>query len=120
MTERERLLAVYRGETPDRVPFFLDLSHWFSERHKIPFDLSSSVTGPDWPLIKYHEKAGAGFYIANLVSWYDIVYPEDISSTVSKETSAHGLEIVWRISTPLGTIERRRRWEEQSYSWSIS
>ena len=61
MTERERMLAVYRGETPDRVPFFLDLSHWFNHRHKIPFDLSSSATEPDLPLIEYHQQVGAGF-----------------------------------------------------------
>jgi len=27
MTTRERILAVYRGQTPDVVPFMLDLSH---------------------------------------------------------------------------------------------
>lgn len=120
MTERERMLAVYRGETPDRVPFFLDLSHWFNHRHKIPFDLSSSATEPDLPLIEYHQQVGAGFYIANLGSSYDIVYPNDVVNTVTKEPSAHGREIVWRLETPIGTIERRRRWEEQSYSWGIS
>ena len=120
MTERGRMLAVYRGQTPDRVPFFLDLSHWFNQRHGIPFDLSSPVTEPDWPLIEYHQKAGAGFYIANLASSYDIVYPNDVVNTVSKRTSVGGIEIVWRIATPLGTIERRRHWEEQSYSWGIS
>jgi hypothetical protein len=120
MTERKRMLAVYQGETPDRVPFFLDLSHWFNQKHKIPFDLSSSAIEPDLPLIEYHKKAGAGFYLANLASFYDIVYPNDVVNTVSKEISAHGIEIAWRIATPKGTIERRRRWEEQSYSWGIS
>jgi hypothetical protein len=120
MTERERMLAVYRGETPDRVPFFLDLSHWFNHRHQLPFDLSSSVTEPDGPLIACHQKAGAGFYLANLLAGYDIVYPGDCASTASKEASPHGAEIIWRLETPLGAIERRRRWEEQSYSWCIS
>jgi hypothetical protein len=120
MTERERMLAVYRGETPDHVPFFLDLSHWFNQRHKIPFDLSCSVTEPDWPLIEYHQKTGAGFYLANLVSYFDIVYPHNVVTTVGKETTASGLEIVRRMETPLGTIERRRRWEEQSCSWCIA
>jgi hypothetical protein len=114
------MLAVYRGETPDRVPFFLDLSHWFDQRHKIPFDLSSSGAEPELPLIEYHRNAGIGFYIANPVSCYDIVYPNDVVNSVSKEISTHGIEIVWRMETPLGTIERRRRWEEQSYSWGIS
>jgi Uroporphyrinogen decarboxylase (URO-D) len=120
MTERARMLAVYRGEIPDRVPFFLDLSHWFNQRHKIPFDLSSSIAEPDLPLIEYHKKVGAGLYIGNLFSCHDTIYPSDVVETASKETSAHGLEIVWRMETPIGTIERRRRWEEQSYSWCIS
>ncbi len=120
MTERERILAVYRGVIPDRVPFFLDLSHWFNERHKIPFDLSTPATQPDWALIDYHRKVGAGFYLANLASSYDIVFSHEVVSSAVKENSARGTEIVWRMSTPLGTIERRRLWEEQSYSWGIS
>lgn len=120
MTERERLLAVYRGETPDRIPYFLDLSHWFNERNRIPFDLSAPATEPDGRLIEYHRKVGAGFYVANLASSYDLVYPADVSSTAHKETSPRGTEIVWRIETPLGAIERRRLWEDQSYSWGIS
>jgi hypothetical protein len=30
MTPRERLLAVYRGETPDRVPALADLFYWYA------------------------------------------------------------------------------------------
>lgn len=29
MTERERLLKVLKGETPDRVLWFADLGHWY-------------------------------------------------------------------------------------------
>ena len=101
MTERERILAVYRGVIPDRVPFFLDLSHWFNERHKIPFDLSTPATQPDGALIDCHRKIGAGFYLANLASSYDIVFPHEVASSAVKENSARGTEIVWRI---------RRRW----------
>lgn len=119
-TERERMLAVYRGETPDRVPFFLDLSHWFAHKHRIPFDLSTPMLEPDWPLIEFHKRVGAGFCIPNLISYWDSVYPADVVMTTTKETTVHGVEIIWRIETPLGSIERRRRWDEQSYSWCIS
>ena len=34
MTMRERILAVYRGETPDVVPYMLDLSHWFYHKNR--------------------------------------------------------------------------------------
>ena len=116
MSERERLLAVYRGETPNRVPFFLDLSHWFYERHQIPFDLSVALLKPDWPLLDYHKKTGAGFYMPNLISYYDTFYPADVACSVTRE----GPEITWRIETPVGIIARKRIWQQQSYSWNIS
>ncbi|MFN0171432.1 MAG: uroporphyrinogen decarboxylase family protein [Bryobacteraceae bacterium] len=120
MTERERLLAVYRGETPDRVPFFLDLSHWFYQRNQVPFDLSTALMEPDWPLLDYHRKVCAGFYAPNLISFFDASYPADVNATTTRENMEFGPEITWRIETPVGVIERRRRWEEESYSWSIS
>ena len=120
MTERERLLAVYRGETPDRVPFFLDLSHWFYQKHSIPFDLSVPHLEPEWDLIAYHKKVGAGFYVPNLNSYFDVALPPDVLASTTKEITPHGPEICWRLETPIGTIERKRRWEEKSYSWNVS
>lgn len=69
MTLRERILAVYRGETPDAVPYMLDLSHWFYHRHRLPWDLSRSYEEPEYELINYHKKVGAGFYLPNLGSF---------------------------------------------------
>lgn len=120
MTERKRLLAVYRGETPDRTPFFLDLSHWFYQKHGIPFDLSVPHLEPEWDLIAYHKKVGAGFYVPNLNSYFDVTLPPDVVATTTKEMTPQGPEITWRIETPIGAIERKRQWEEQSYSWNVS
>ncbi|MFZ5917369.1 MAG: uroporphyrinogen decarboxylase family protein [Chloroflexota bacterium] len=120
MTERERLLAIYRGETPDRVPFFLDLSHWFYQKHGIPFDLSVPHLEPEWELIDYHKKVGAGFYVPNLNSYFDVSLPPDVIATTTKEEKPGGPEITWRIETPIGAIERKRQWEEASYSWNVS
>lgn len=120
MTERERLLAVYRGETPDRVPFFLDISHWFYHKHKLPFDLSVPHLEPEWELIEYHKRVGAGFYVPNLNSYFDASFPDDVVATTTKEMTPAGPEITWRIETPIGVIERKRVWEERSYSWNVS
>jgi len=120
MTERERMLAVYRGETPDRVPFFLDLSHWYYQKHHLPFDLSVPHMEPEWELIEYHKKVGAGFYVPNLNSYYDVTLPADVVATTTKEMTPDGPEITWRIETPIGAIERKRIWEEGSYSWGVS
>ena len=42
MTERERILAVFNGGIPDRVPFMLDLSHYFYEKYKKEWILLNS------------------------------------------------------------------------------
>jgi len=117
VTIRERILAVYQGKTADCVPFMLDLSHWFYHRHHLPWDLSRSYDEPEHELIEYHHQAGAGFYLPNLGSFFGVTYPADVRSTVSK--SEDGREITWSFETPLGTVRRRRRWEETSYAWGI-
>ena len=117
MNLRERILAVYRGEKPDRVPCMLDLSHWFYQRNRMPWDLSKSYNHPEKELIDYHKKMGVGFYLPNLGSFYETIYPAEIKIETSK--SADGREIRWRISTPSGTLERVRVWEEDNYSWAI-
>ena len=120
MTMRERILAVYRGETPDVVPFMLDLSHWFYQKHHLPWDLSRAYESPETELIDYHKRVGAGFYLANLGSFYSVAFPSDVEVETFKREADGVPEIVWRLRTPLGNIERRRRWEEQTYAWGIS
>ena len=41
MTERERLQMVLKGQTPDRVPWFADLGHWFRAESGAQWDLVS-------------------------------------------------------------------------------
>jgi hypothetical protein len=120
MTMRERILAVYRGETPDVVPYMLDLSHWFYHKNRMPWDLSVAYERPESELIAYHKRAGAGFYMPNLGSFYSATYGADVQSEVSKVHHDGVPEIVWQLTTPLGSIERRRMWEEVSYSWAIT
>ena len=118
MTLRERILSVYNGETPDAVPFMLDLSHWFYHRHRLPWDLSQSYERPEAGLIDYHRAVGAGFYMPNLAHFYDVRLDPGTQADVTK--SDDGREIRWTLTTPLGTIQRARRWEEQTYAWGIS
>ncbi len=120
MTLRERIMAVYRGETPDAVPFMLDLSHWFYHKNRMPWDIMMAYEKPERELIDYHKKAGVGFYMPNLAAFYSVKYGEEVRSEVSKEIKGGKPEITWRLTTPLGKIERRRVWEEASYSWAIS
>ena len=117
LSQRERILAVYRGETPDTAPFMLDLSHWFYHRHGMPWDLSRAYTEPEHELIACHRKMGVGFYLPNLASFVDVDYAGDTRATVTK--SPDGSTITWQYETPLGTISRTRRWNEQTYAWAI-
>jgi hypothetical protein len=120
MTMRERIMAVYRGETPDVVPYMLDLSHWFYHKNRRPWDLSISYEEPEYELIGCHKQVGAGFYMPNLAAFYSTQYESDVQSEVVKEMRGGTPEITWRLMTPLGCIERKRMWEESSYSWAIT
>ncbi|MCX6377423.1 MAG: hypothetical protein NTU88_15540, partial [Armatimonadetes bacterium] len=119
MSLRDRILAVYRGETPDAVPCMLDLSHWFYHRNALPWDLSRAYTEPERALIDYHRRMGVGFYMPNLAAFFSVGYRDDVSVDVCKESREGATEIAWKYTTPIGAIERRRVWNEGTYSWAI-
>ena len=121
MSLRQRILTVYSGGVPDVVPYMLDLSHWFYHRHQLPWDLSVAYEAPEQALIDAHKRLGCGFYVANLAAFYSVSFPPDVTARTEKLVREDGTpEIVWRLETPLGRIERRRRWEERTYAWGIS
>lgn len=114
----DRILAVYQGQTPDVVPYMLDLSHWFYEKNKVPWDLSRRYENLDTPLVDYHKKHGLGFYLPVHTTFIEAHYPQDVQASVEK--SEDGREIIWKYHTPLGSIQRTRRWEDHTYSWGIA
>jgi hypothetical protein len=116
MSLRQRILSVYRGETPDVVPYMLDLSHWFYHRYHLPWDISRSYDKPETALIDYHKNKGVGFYVPNLGSFFAVKNRPDVNVETIKESEQR---IVWRYETPLGRIERSRAWNENTYSWHI-
>jgi hypothetical protein len=120
MTLRERILAVYRGERPDVVPFMLDLSHWFYHRTRRPWDLSVAYVEPEHDLIAFHREHHVGFYLPNLAAFYSVIYPGDVRVTTEKRQIGGVPEILWRMETRSGCIERTRVWQQQTYSWPIS
>lgn len=117
MTHKERIEAVYKGQTPDQVPYMLDLSHWFYYKNKLPWDLSKSYDTPEYDLIDYHKKKDVGFYLPNLGSFFEVNYPDDVNVITKKSEDSNS--IIWTLQTPLGSISRARIWEEASYSWGI-
>lgn len=119
MTERERILTVFSGKTPDRVPFFLDLSHFYYEKYRKPWDLLNGYEQPEHDLIDYHCAHQVGFYMPNQMIQYKTIYTDGINCTAWSQTENGIPEIHWRYQTPLGSIERVRVWEPSSYSWAI-
>jgi Uroporphyrinogen decarboxylase (URO-D) len=118
MTLQERIRSVYRREVPDEVPYMLDLSHWFYHKNHLAWDLSKSYEVPEYELIDYHKKVGAGFYLPNMGSFFEVEYSDDVKMDIQK--SDDGSAITWCLESPLGQIERTRFWEEDSYSWAIA
>ncbi|MDI6829030.1 MAG: hypothetical protein QME62_11155, partial [Armatimonadota bacterium] len=117
---RERILNVYRGRTPDIVPFMLDLSHWFYHKTNRAWDLTVGYEAPEHDLIDYHKQMGVGFYMPNLSIFFSVEYVGGVTLEVSKEKYGGKCEIIWRYKTPIGSIERRRIWNPETYSWAIS
>ena len=115
MTPRERALAVYRGDTPDRVPLFLDLSHWYRRNRGVPFDLAG-FPGVEAGLVDLHRTIGAIAYV-EMGSFYDLSYDDP-----SVEERAWTIGGVYRheLKTPIGTVWEERRFSPASYSYNIS
>jgi len=114
MTERERLELVLKGETPDRVPWFADLGHWYR-----------AESGGIWNLFKInnctkevtdlHREVKAGWYIevGNL-------HEEFYEDGVTREREISGDYAIERFLTPSGDITMKRKWNPLSYSWDIT
>ena len=117
MTHKERIMAVYRGDVPDQVPFMLDLSHWFYHKNRMPWDLSKSYDKPEYELIDYHKRMDVGFYVPNLGSFFKVNYPDDVKTETKK--SQDGKAITWTFETPIGSISRTRVWHDVTYAWGI-
>lgn len=54
MTPQDRLMAVFRGEKPDVMPWFADLTYWYSA-HEARGDLPSKYLGEEGRLRLYRE-----------------------------------------------------------------
>ena len=119
MTPRERILAVYNGQTPDRVPYMLDLSHYYLHKFQLPWDLCNGYPKPDTGLMDFTKKMGAAFYCPQQTHFWDAKLGDDVKSFAETRVVDGVPEIVWRFDTPIGSIERIRVWEPGSYSWAI-
>jgi len=119
MTPRERILAVYNGQKPDRVPYMLDLSHYYLHRFQKPWDLCNGYPEPDYGLMDFTKKMGAAFYCPQQPYWMKTEFTNGVKSSAVTNVVNGVPEITWRFDTPIGSIERIRVWNPGSYSWAI-
>ena len=114
MTHRERILAVFRGDTPDRVPWFADLNWWIDamvEQGEAPADLQTLETR-----CQFYRDLGAGFYFRMNQFPYRAV-PDD-TVRVTRER----LGQTWRrtVETPIGCLVQERTRLTGSFSAGFS
>ncbi|NLC67680.1 MAG: hypothetical protein GX754_02605 [Clostridiaceae bacterium] len=114
VTERERLLMVLKGYTPDRVPWFADLGHWYRAECGTQWDLFS-ISNCTKEITDLHREVKAGWYI-EVGSLHEEYYVDG----VTREKEICKDEAIDRYTTPIGEIHMVRKWNPISYSWDIT
>ncbi len=107
-------MAVFRGETPDVVPWYADLSHWYQVERGERVPLAGRDTR-DTEMVALHKRVGAGLYL-NMGCFHRVEYDTD---EVNESIGVEGDIFRHTIQTPLGTVYEERRWSYVSFSWDI-
>ncbi|MCM8768847.1 MAG: uroporphyrinogen decarboxylase family protein [Candidatus Omnitrophica bacterium] len=97
MTERERVLAVLANNSPDKTPWFGDLSWWYAyrrEKGNLPAEWREEVG-----YLQLYRDAGCGIYL-----YAPCLYRVIFEPTVKIGIEEKGSITITRITTPVGTI----------------
>ena len=108
MTKRERALAVLRGETPDVIPWFGDLSYW------IGYMNSAGKLAPEYQedgLYRLHRDIGVGFYLQGY--WPVKGIP---AADVDVVQRSEGPLRIREVRTPVGTLREVWKYLPETYS----
>lgn len=113
MTPKERFEAVFRGERPDAMVFFGDLTYWYSVHDQIG-DLPEAWRGPRG-IGRLHRDMGVGEYVPGCCA-YAMVEGDRVR--VEGRTEGGVRTVVWR--TPVGTLRSRQAYSQPSFSWGFT
>ncbi|MBC7236939.1 MAG: hypothetical protein H5T69_13950 [Chloroflexi bacterium] len=111
MNDRQRILSLFAGERPDRVPWFGDLAYWASameQRGDVPPDWQRT---PDY--YRFHRELGVGFYLQG----YFAFEPHYDDTVQVEETEAEGIRRQ-RVLTPVGELVAEWRFLPRSAAWA--
>ena len=113
MTQRERFLAVLKGEKPDRVPWYGDLSYYYFSLQQ-DAALEDKYKG-DEGYLKFHIDKGVGIYFYAPFMW-NISY----SGGVKYNEQIKGNEKISTYKTPRGDIISVQKYLPSTYSWAYT
>jgi len=113
MTERERLLHVLKGEKPDRMPWYADLSYLYDSM-KIRAILEDKYMGDDGYL-QFHKDLGAGICFYAPFPW-SASYSKNIAYTEIEEGDTR----TCTYNTPKGSIRSVRKYSHDTYAWAYT
>lgn len=111
MNDRERILTMFRGGVPDRVPWFGDLTYWagaMEQRGEVPQNWQKSEG-----YYQFHRELGVGFYLQGYFAFRTVI---DGDVEIQERTDDR---MRWRqVRTPVGTLQEEWRFLPDSYSWA--
>jgi hypothetical protein len=108
LTDRERLLTLLAGGTPDRVPWFGDLDYWATSligRGLKPRDFKSSDAYIEW-----HRDLGVGFYLQGYFPFKTVIENCRVSEWQQGPSRRR------KIETPRGVLTETWTWLADSFS----
>ena len=116
MTLKERLLAVFRGERPDVMPWFADITYWYGTAEE-QGTLPEKYRGEG--IYQLYRDLGCGAHEHVLGRPYEAELTE-VESNITYEYDADGEpyreQTYWR--TPVGSLTRIKQYEPASNSWA--
>lgn len=116
MTLAERILNVFRGEKPDVIPWFADLTYWYAASVKRG-SLPERYLGDG--VVDLYRDLGCGCHEHALSNPWLTEYDDVVETTRYEDDSAGEHvqeETEW--TTPVGTLTQVKRYEPGSFCWA--
>ena len=109
MNDRERILTLFAGDVPDRVPWFGDLTYWagsLERRGELPPGYQRSEA-----YYRFHRELGVGFYLQGYFP-FRVVDEGD----VRREERTDGNAVHRSLITPVGTLHETWQYLPEAYT----
>jgi uroporphyrinogen-III decarboxylase len=108
MNERERVLAILKGQKPDLVPWYADLDYWMAYLRSENLMLEKLKGNGIYQL---NRDLGTGFYLQGYCPFREIPDYE-------VKTELQGNQKITRVITPHGEIRQVEEWMPDAYCWA--